>query len=245
VVAALGLARQGRRGARNRRRFGEDATPARRRHDRLGQVCRRQRDARQCPFAREPARGPARAGRSEQVELNHYDSIPHLLTPVITNPRMAANALMNLVREMEQRYGIMSLARTRSLVELNRHRAARGERSLPYILCVIDELADLMMVARPMSRTRSSAWRRRRAPWGSTSCSRRSHARRCDHGDDQGERAVADRVRGLVAGRFARDSRPERRRVVARCRRHAVRPIGSSAPQRIQGAFVDEGRSAC
>ena len=83
----------------------------------------------------------------KQVELNHYDSIPHLLTPVITSPRMAANALQNLVKEMEQRYSIMSLARTRSLPELNRAREKRGEPPLPYILCVIDELADLMMVA--------------------------------------------------------------------------------------------------
>jgi S-DNA-T family DNA segregation ATPase FtsK/SpoIIIE len=83
----------------------------------------------------------------KQVELNHYESIPHLLTPVITSPRMAANALQNLVKEMEQRYGIMSLARTRSLPELNRVREGRGEPQLPYILCVIDELADLMMVA--------------------------------------------------------------------------------------------------
>jgi DNA segregation ATPase FtsK/SpoIIIE, S-DNA-T family len=83
----------------------------------------------------------------KQVELNHYESIPHLLTPVITSPRMAANALQNLVKEMEQRYGIMSMARTRGLIELNRARAKRSEAPLPYILCVIDELADLMMVA--------------------------------------------------------------------------------------------------
>ncbi|HEY5144121.1 MAG TPA: DNA translocase FtsK, partial [Solirubrobacteraceae bacterium] len=83
----------------------------------------------------------------KQVELNHYEAIPHLLTPVITSPRMAANALQNLVREMEWRYGIMSVARTRSLIELNKHRAAEGDDELPYILCVIDELADLMMVA--------------------------------------------------------------------------------------------------
>ena len=80
----------------------------------------------------------------KQVELNHYESIPHLLTPVITSPRMAANALQNLVREMEQRYSVMSLAKTRSLIELNRSKAKRGEPPLPYILCVIDELADLM-----------------------------------------------------------------------------------------------------
>jgi S-DNA-T family DNA segregation ATPase FtsK/SpoIIIE len=83
----------------------------------------------------------------KQVELNHYESIPHLLTPVITSPRMAANALANLVKEMEQRYGMMSLARARSLPELNRARDERSERALPYVLCVIDELADLMMVA--------------------------------------------------------------------------------------------------
>ncbi len=83
----------------------------------------------------------------KQVELNHYEAIPHLLTPVITSPRMAANALQNLVREMEWRYGIMSVAKTRSLPELNRRRVADGEEPLPYLLCVIDELADLMMVA--------------------------------------------------------------------------------------------------
>ncbi|HEY7631601.1 MAG TPA: DNA translocase FtsK 4TM domain-containing protein [Thermoleophilaceae bacterium] len=83
----------------------------------------------------------------KQVELNHYDAIPHLLTPVITSPRLAANALANLIKEMEERYSIMSRARTRNLVELNRHREREGEAPLPYILCVIDELADLMMVA--------------------------------------------------------------------------------------------------
>ena len=83
----------------------------------------------------------------KQVELNHYEAIPHLLTPVITSPRMAANALQNLVREMEWRYGVMSVKRTRSLPELNKLRVREGDKALPYILCVIDELADLMMVA--------------------------------------------------------------------------------------------------
>jgi S-DNA-T family DNA segregation ATPase FtsK/SpoIIIE len=83
----------------------------------------------------------------KRVELNHYEGIPHLLTPVVTSPRLAANVLANLIKEMEERYGVMSKAKTRSLVELNRVRAQQGERPLPYILCVIDELADLMMVA--------------------------------------------------------------------------------------------------
>ncbi|HKH65709.1 MAG TPA: DNA translocase FtsK [Solirubrobacterales bacterium] len=83
----------------------------------------------------------------KQVELNHYENVPHLLTPVVTSPRLAANVLSNLIGEMESRYGIMSQARARNLVELNRVRMKKGEAPLPHILCVIDELADLMMVA--------------------------------------------------------------------------------------------------
>jgi S-DNA-T family DNA segregation ATPase FtsK/SpoIIIE len=83
----------------------------------------------------------------KQVELNHYESVPHLLTPVVTSPRLAANVLANLIGEMESRYGIMGEARCRNLAELNRVRAKAGEAPLPHILCVIDELADLMMVA--------------------------------------------------------------------------------------------------
>jgi DNA segregation ATPase FtsK/SpoIIIE, S-DNA-T family len=83
----------------------------------------------------------------KQVELNHYENVPHLLTPVVTSPRLAANVLSNLIGEMETRYGIMSEARCRNLAELNRARHKSGEPPLPHILCVIDELADLMMVA--------------------------------------------------------------------------------------------------
>jgi S-DNA-T family DNA segregation ATPase FtsK/SpoIIIE len=83
----------------------------------------------------------------KRVELNHYEKIPHLLTPVVTSPRLAANVLNNLIAEMESRYQIMEVARSRNLAELNRVRERDGEAPLPYILCVIDELADLMMVS--------------------------------------------------------------------------------------------------
>jgi S-DNA-T family DNA segregation ATPase FtsK/SpoIIIE len=83
----------------------------------------------------------------KRVELNHYERLPHLLTPVVTNPRLAANVLGNLIGEMESRYAVMGEARARNLVELNRARKRNGEPPLPHILCVIDELADLMMVA--------------------------------------------------------------------------------------------------
>jgi S-DNA-T family DNA segregation ATPase FtsK/SpoIIIE len=83
----------------------------------------------------------------KRVELNHYERLPHLLTPVVTNPRLAANVLANLIGEMESRYSVMGEARARNLAELNRARTRTGEPPLPQILCVIDELADLMMVA--------------------------------------------------------------------------------------------------
>ncbi|HSI79799.1 MAG TPA: DNA translocase FtsK, partial [Solirubrobacterales bacterium] len=83
----------------------------------------------------------------KRVELNHYERLPHLITPVVTNPRLAANVLANLIGEMESRYAVMGEARARNLVELNRTRKRNGEPPLPHILCVIDELADLMMVA--------------------------------------------------------------------------------------------------
>ena len=159
----------------------------------------------------------------KQVELNHYESIPHLLTPVITSPRKAATALQNLVREMEQRYSLMSLARTRSLIELNKVRASRGEAPLPYILCVIDELADLMMVApADVEDSIIRIAQKARAVGIHMVLATQSPARGRHHGHDQGQRAVADRVRGVLADRLARDPRPERRRGAARPGRHAL-----------------------
>jgi S-DNA-T family DNA segregation ATPase FtsK/SpoIIIE len=83
----------------------------------------------------------------KRIELNYYESIPHLLTPVVSNPKQAAAALANVVAEMERRYEKMAVVRARSLPEANRALRARGDDPLPYLLVVIDELADLMMVS--------------------------------------------------------------------------------------------------
>src|SRR5512142_611743 len=83
----------------------------------------------------------------KRVELNYYESIPHLLTPVVSSPKQAAAALANVVAEMERRYEKMSILRARSLNEANRALRGRGEETLPYLLVVIDELADLMMIS--------------------------------------------------------------------------------------------------
>src|SRR5262249_48634213 len=83
----------------------------------------------------------------KRIELGYYESIPHLLTPVVSSPKQAAAALANVVAEMERRYERMSILRARSLSEANRGLRARGEPSMPYLLVVIDELADLMMIS--------------------------------------------------------------------------------------------------
>jgi S-DNA-T family DNA segregation ATPase FtsK/SpoIIIE len=83
----------------------------------------------------------------KRIELGYYESIPHLLTSVVSNAKQAAAALTNVVAEMERRYERMSLMRARSLPELNRAFRQRGIETLPYLLVVIDELADLMMIS--------------------------------------------------------------------------------------------------
>ncbi|MEI8104780.1 MAG: DNA translocase FtsK [Actinomycetes bacterium] len=83
----------------------------------------------------------------KRIELNYYESIPHLLTPVVSSPKEASAVLLNVVTEMERRYERLSQVRARSLPEANRAFRKRGEQELPYLLVVIDELADLMMVS--------------------------------------------------------------------------------------------------
>ena len=83
----------------------------------------------------------------KRIELGFYESIPHLLTPVVSVPKQAAAALANVVSEMERRYEKLSLLRARNLAEANRALRQRGEATMPYLLVVIDELADLMMIS--------------------------------------------------------------------------------------------------
>ncbi|MSO44881.1 MAG: DNA translocase FtsK [Thermoleophilia bacterium] len=83
----------------------------------------------------------------KKVELNHYEGIPHLLTPVVTNMKNATAVLSNIVGEMEARYELMGAARARNLADWNAIRRPQGLSTVPHILVVIDELADLMMVS--------------------------------------------------------------------------------------------------
>jgi S-DNA-T family DNA segregation ATPase FtsK/SpoIIIE len=80
----------------------------------------------------------------KRVELKPYDDIPHLLTPVITEPEKCISALKWTVAEMERRYKALADVRVRNIIEYNKLKAEEG---MPYIVVVIDELADLMMMA--------------------------------------------------------------------------------------------------
>jgi S-DNA-T family DNA segregation ATPase FtsK/SpoIIIE len=181
----------------------------------------------------------------KQVELNHYESIPHLLTPVITSPRMAANALQNLVKEMEQRYGTMSLARTRSLPELNRVREKRGEPPLPYILCVIDELADLMMVA-PADVEDSIIRLAQKARAVGIHLVLATQSPRVD--------VITGMIKANVPSRiaFAVSSQTDSRVILDQNGAESLlgqgdmlfSPVGTSKVQRIQGAYIDEDQIA-
>jgi DNA segregation ATPase FtsK/SpoIIIE, S-DNA-T family len=181
----------------------------------------------------------------KQVELNHYEGVPHLLTPVITSPRMAANALQNLVKEMEQRYGTMSLARTRSLPELNRAREKRGEPPLPYILCVIDELADLMMVA-PADVEDSIIRLAQKARAVGIHLVLATQSPRVD--------VITGMIKANVPSRiaFAVSSQTDSRVILDQNGAESLlgqgdmlfSPVGTSKLQRIQGAYIDEEQIA-
>lgn len=81
------------------------------------------------------------------VELSAYNGTPHLLTPVITDPRRAAGSLRWLVKEMEKRYESFAQVGARDIGRYNQEASQSGRQQMPYIVVVIDELADLMMVA--------------------------------------------------------------------------------------------------
>lgn len=92
----------------------------------------------------------------KRLELGNYEGVPHLFTPIITEPKLAANALRNAVREMERRLKLLAEKGVRNIDQYNKLFEDDGtlnlfgenadERPLPYIVIIIDELADLMML---------------------------------------------------------------------------------------------------
>ena len=83
----------------------------------------------------------------KMLEFSIYNDIPHLLTPVITKPKHAITALANMVNEMERRYKILSQSKTKNIENYNEKAKKLGMPHIPYIVIIIDELADLMMTS--------------------------------------------------------------------------------------------------
>ena len=177
----------------------------------------------------------------KKVELNHYESIPHLLTPVVTNMKDAAAVLGNIVREMESRYELMGMKRARNLRDWNEARAASGEPPMPTILVVIDELADLMMVS--PAEVEDSIIR----------LAQKSRAVGI-HLVLATQRPSADVITGMIKANvpsriaFAVSSQVDSRVVLDAGGAESLlghgdmlfRPVGTSRLQRLQGAYVSE-----
>ena len=83
----------------------------------------------------------------KKVELSNFDGIPHLLAPVVTNMKQATYVLDNICREMDRRYDVLSRNGCQDIRALNKKLVRSGEEPMPYIMVIVDELADLMMQA--------------------------------------------------------------------------------------------------
>ncbi|GAA7518845.1 DNA translocase FtsK [Helicobacter pylori] len=81
----------------------------------------------------------------KMVEFSIYADIPHLLTPIITDPKKAIGALQSVAKEMERRYSLMSEYKVKTIDSYNEQAQSNGVEAFPYLIVVIDELADLMM----------------------------------------------------------------------------------------------------
>ena len=176
----------------------------------------------------------------KRLELGNYEGVPHLYTPIITEPKLAANALRNAVREMERRLKLLAEKGVRNIDQYNKLFDENGtpslfgdgaeERPLPYIVIIIDELADLMMldssnVEESITRLAQMA----RAVGIHLVLSNATAFGRCHHRSDQGEFPGAYVVPRGHKGRLPDDSGCQWRRGSVGPRRHALSAVWISA----------------
>jgi S-DNA-T family DNA segregation ATPase FtsK/SpoIIIE len=181
----------------------------------------------------------------KRIELNYYESIPHLLTPVVSSPKEAASVLANVVAEMERRYERLSAVRARNLAEANRAFRSRGEQTLPYLLVVIDELADLMMISPQQVEDAVIRLAQKSRAVGI-------------HLVLATQRPSVDVITGMIKANvpsriaFAVSSQTDSRVILDQAGAESLlgqgdmlfKPLGTSRLQRVQGAFVTEDEIA-
>ena len=185
----------------------------------------------------------------KKVELSMYNGIPHLLQPVVTDPKKASIALQKVVQEMEHRYDLFSESKTKNIESYNEHLKKKNESLpeesrlplLPYIVVIIDELADLMLVA--SKEVEDSIMR-------ITQMARAAGI----HLIVATQRPSTDVITGVVKANipsrisFAVSSQIDSRTILDMGGAEKLLgkgdmlylPMGESVPQRIQGAFVSE-----
>ena len=177
----------------------------------------------------------------KMVELNVYNGIPHLLAPVVTDPRRASLALKKIVVEMEKRYELFSKSGSRNMEGYNNMCVEKGIEPLPYIVVIVDEFADLMMVAAHdvedaicrLSSDGTCSW------YPSDYCDTASFCR-CHYGFDQSEYSFTNCLwcfiqvdsRTILDGVGAE-------KLLGRGDMLYL-PVGESKPIRVQGAFLSD-----
>ena len=172
------------------------------------------------------------------VELSNYNGIPHLLTPVVTDPKKAASVLRWAVREMDDRYKRFALTKTR---DITRYNELHPDEAMPFVVIIIDELADLMMVA--SNDVEESI------------CRLAQKARACGmHLVLATQRPSVDVLTGLIKANvpsriaFAVSSQIDSRTILDMAGAEKLigkgdmlfAPMGASKPIRVQGAFISD-----
>jgi S-DNA-T family DNA segregation ATPase FtsK/SpoIIIE len=181
----------------------------------------------------------------KRIELSLYEKIPHLLTPVVSSPKEAAIVLTNVLAEMEHRYERLSTVRARNLPEANRAFRSRGEETLPYLLVVIDELADLMMISPQQVEDAVIRLAQKSRAVGI-------------HLVLATQRPSVDVITGMIKANvpsriaFAVSSQTDSRVILDQAGAESLlgqgdmlfKPLGTSRLQRVQGAYVSEEETA-
>lgn len=172
------------------------------------------------------------------VELSNYNGLPHLLTPVVTDPKKAASVLRWAVREMDDRYKRFALTKTR---DISRFNELHPDEAMPFIVIIIDELADLMMVAS--------------GDVEESICRLAQKARACGmHLVLATQRPSVDVLTGLIKANvpsriaFAVSSQVDSRTILDMAGAEKLigkgdmlfYPMGASKPLRVQGAFISD-----